>query len=306
VSEEALDGAADRYPHLDPWVATVADRSDEARFQYLKADRFIPYEAARVVFAELEDILTWPNTVRPPCRFLVAESDMGKSAIFKEFQKDHPASDNLDGDFATIPVMRMQFPETGSDGVYGEVIRKLNAETSSNPTPRALRSQALSLLDAIGNRVLIIDEIANVMVKDATRKTIAMNAIKFIANELERPIVMGVTPEAFTAVIVDKHIKSRFEPIFLPRFKDNEHYREFLFGFELALPLRKPSGLATNNDIAFEILQRTLGLAGSISKLTVAAARAAIRSGEERITVDIIQNVVWMDSATVKKKLDDL
>jgi hypothetical protein len=203
-------------------------------------------------------------------------------------------------------VMRMQFPETGSDGVYGEVIRKLNAETSSNPTPRALRSQALSLLDAIGNRVLIIDEIANVMVKDATRKTIAMNAIKFIANELERPIVMGVTPEAFTAVIVDKHIKSRFEPIFLPRFKDNEHYREFLFGFELALPLRKPSGLATNNDIAFEILQRTLGLAGSISKLTVAAARAAIRSGEERITVDIIQNVVWMDSATVKKKLDDL
>jgi hypothetical protein len=306
VSDEASAGAADRYPHLDQRVAAVADRSDKARLEYLKEDRFIPYEAAKLVLGELEDLLTWPNTVRPPCRFLIGEPDMGKSAIFKEFEQAHPPSDNTGGDFAIVPVLRMQFPETGSDGVYGEILRKLNSETTSNPSSRALRSQAMSVLNDIGNRVLIIDEIANVIVKDVRRKTIAMNAIKFIANETERPIVLGVTPEAFGAVVTDRQIKSRFEPVFLPRFKDDEYYREFLFGFELALPLRKPSGLGTDNDIAFEILRRTLGITGSISKLIVAAAREAIRSGEERITAELVKTVVWMDSDTVKRKLDEL
>ena len=312
MEEGGIDGAAERYPHLDPTVAQVACRADTARLKFLQEDRFIPYGAADAVLKELNEVLTWPNTVRPPCRLLVAHSDMGKSTIFSRFCAQHPASDNIGGEAAHVPVMKMQFPESGSDGVYGEIIRKLNAETTANPSSRALRSQALHLLNAVGNRVLIIDEIANVIVKDIKRQTIAMNAIKFITNEMERPVVLGVTREAFTLVIADKHLKSRFEPLFLPRFKDvideegKSEYREFLYGFEVALPLKKPSNLAQDNALAHEIMVRTFGVTGAISRLLVKSAVAAIESGEERITLDIIKSVVWNDSESIKKRLDDL
>lgn len=237
---------------------------------------------------------------------------MGKSAIFKEFESDHPASDNIGGDMALVPVFRMQFPETGSDGIYSEIIRKLNSEPVTAPSSSKLRSLALNILDRVGNRVLIIDEIANVITKDLNRQTIAMNATKFITNELERPIVLGVTPEAFTVVNKDKHLKTRFEPIFLPRFKDEtgdnggNDYREFLFGLEMALPLRKPSGLATDPEIAHEIMLRTHGITGNIVKLVVACARHAIASGEECITAETVKNVVWMDAETFRKNFDAL
>jgi hypothetical protein len=310
--ENAKADPAQCYPHLNPSVAQIADQGADVRLAYLKEDRFIPYKAARSVMDELTEVLSWPNSVRPPCRMVLGESDMGKSAIFKVFENDHPALDNIDGEAALVPVLRMQFPETGSDGVYGEIIRKLNAQTTSNPSPRALRSQALSLLDSVKNLVLIIDEVANVITKDLKRQTIAMNAIKFITNEMERPIVLGVTPDAFAVVSKDRHLRTRFEPVFLPRFKDetdddgNSDFRDFLYGFELALPLRKPSNLMTNNDIAYEIMIRTFGITGAISKLLVACAREAIKSGEECITVEAVKRVVWMDRATVSKKLGEL
>ena len=309
---EDINTAAALYPHLDPTVAQVACRANADRLKFLQEDRFIPYGAADLVLKELNKILTWPNSVRPPSRLLVAQSDMGKSTIFGQFFAQHPALDNVDGPAAHIPVLKMQFPESGSDGVYGEIIRKLNAETTANPSSRALRSQALHLLDAVGNRVLVIDEIANVIVKDVKRQTIAMNAIKFITNEMERPIVLGVTPEAFSLVIGDKNLKSRFQPLFLPRFKDvfDKHgrsdYREFLYGFELALPLRKPSKLAENNILAHEIMVRSFGITGAISRLLVESAVVAIETGEEQITPDVIKAVVWNDSDTVKSKLEDL
>lgn len=312
MTTENTPGASERYPHLNRDVAQVADRDAVARIKFLRQDRFIPYRAASDAMAELEDLLSWPDTVRPPCRMLLGESAMGKSAIFKEFESDHPASDNIGGDMALVPVFRMQFPETGSDGIYSEIIRKLNSEPVTAPSSSKLRSLALNILDRVGNRVLIIDEIANVITKDLNRQTIAMNATKFITNELERPIVLGVTPEAFTVVNKDKHLKTRFEPIFLPRFKDEtgdnggNDYREFLFGLEMALPLRKPSGLATDPEIAHEIMLRTHGITGNIVKLVVACARHAIASGEECITAETVKNVVWMDAETFRKNFDAL
>ena len=306
MTDEGAQRSVGRYPHLNADVAKVAARDNKARLAYLKADRYIPHRAADVVMEKLDDILSWPNAVRPPCCMVVAEPDMGKSTLFKEFQRLNPPADNVDGNAAIIPVIRIQFPESGSDGVYAEVIRKLNSETTSNPSKGRLRAQALSLLEGIKNRMLIIDEVANVVTADATRQTVAMNAIKFITNETERPIVFGVTSEAFAVVRKDKHIRSRFEPIFIPRFVDGQAYRELLFGFELVLPLRDPSNLSIDAAIANDILSRSLGITGKISKLLNAAAKEAIVSGEERITSDILNRVVWMDEDTIKQKFGDL
>lgn len=306
MTDEGKPSDDNPYPHLHQSVAKMAARENKVRLAYLKADRYIPHEAAEVVMEKLGEVLSTPNTVRPPCCMVVAEPDMGKSTLFREFERLHPPVDNVDGDAAIVPVMRMQFPESGSDGVYAEIIRKLNSETTSNPSKGRLRSQALSLLNGIGNRMLIIDEVANVLTVDATKQTVAMNAIKFITNETERPIVFGVTPEAFNVVRKENHIRSRFEPIFIPRFVEGTAYRELLYGFELVLPLRKPSNLISDDTLANEILTRSLGITGKISKLLNAAAKEAINSGVEQITIDILKTIVWMDEETIKLKFREL
>jgi hypothetical protein len=94
--------------------------------------------------------------------------------------------------------------------------------------------------------------------------------------------------------------------MFLPRFKNDDDFVELLVGFEGALPLKRPSNLHNSPELAVAILSRTHGITGKISLLLSAAAREAIASGEERVTLGIVESVPWMDEEAVQRHLRDL
>ena len=108
------------------------------------------------------------------------------------------------------------------------------------------------------------------------------NLLRFLGNELRIPLVGVGTREAYLAIRSDDQLENRFEPMLLPPWEANEDCCSLLASFAASLPLRRPSPIATL-DMARYLLTRSEGTIGELAHLLVAAAVAAVESGEEAI-----------------------
>jgi len=282
--------AEERYPHLAGEVAKVADQDKEARIAYIRRDRFVLHQRAENVLTDLEMLYRMEDAVRPQGRLIVGRSLMGKSTVFDEFLRNHRASDNPDGDAAVVPVLLVQYPEAASEGIYPEILAKLNAQLPVNAQPRIQRKAAVELLKSIGLRVLLIDELHNVLEGSANAQRKGLNSIKYLMNELRRPVVCAGTVEVFNAIKSDPQLDSRLKRLPLARFKDDADFQELLAGFELLLPLREASGLY-DEMLSTQIFQVTRGIVGEVVDLLNSAAIYAIENDLECITEDVIKAV---------------
>ncbi len=280
----------DRYPHLATSVAQVADLDDALRIAYIDKDRFVPHRRAKEVLDDLELLYGMEDAVRPQGRLLVGRSLMGKSTIFDEFVRLHPPSDNPGGDAAIVPVISVQYPDSASEGIYPEILSSLNARLPTNAKTRELRNAAVQLMRAVGVRVLLVDELHNVLEGSANAQRKGLTSIKYLMNELRRPVVCAGTLEVLNAIKSDRQMSSRLSRQPLARFRDDEDFQELLVGFESVLPLRRPSNLA-DVEISTKIFDITLGIVGDVADLLNRAAVHAINSGTEYITADVIDEV---------------
>lgn len=295
----------ERYPHLAPAAAAMADQDDDARIAYIQRDRFVPHGRAEEILNELEMLYRMEDAVRPQGRLLVGRSLMGKSTILDEFMRNHRASDNPDGDAAVVPVVLVQFPEQAQEGIFPEILARLNAHVPANTKSQGLRGHAVDILRRVGMRLLLIDEFHNVLEGSARAQRRGIASVKYLMNELHRPVVVAGTIEVLNAVSSDEQIRSRLRPIPLARFEDDARLQELLAGFEMLIPLRKPSGL-DDPVLSTRIYEHTLGIVGHVSDLLNKAAILAIKEGIEKITMDLIDATKWEADTNLAKLRDAL
>lgn len=297
----------ERYPHLAPAAAVMADKSDEARIAYIRRDRFVPYSQAEEVLNEFETLYRMEDAVRPQGRLLVGRSLMGKTTILNEFMRNHRASDNPDGDAAVVPVVSIQVPDQPKEGIYSEILAKLNMHMPRNAKSRDIRVSAVSLLRSVGMRLLLIDEFHNVLAGTSAAQQMALNSVKYLMNELRRPVIVAGTVEVLNAVAAstDPQIHSRLRPIPLARFEDDARFQELLAGFEMLIPLREASCLA-DPELSSRIYEHTHGVIGDVSDLLNKTAILAIMEGVERITAELIEATKWKESLDDAKILSIL
>lgn len=280
----------ERYPHLARGVAVMAELNDETRIAYIRRDRFVPHKRAEEVLTELEMLYRMEDAVRPQGRLVVGRSLMGKSTIFDEFLRNHRASDNPEGDAAVVPVLLVQYPDSAKEGIYPEILARLNARLPANAKLQDWRKAAVDLLRSVGLRILLIDELHNVLEGSANAQRKGLNSIKYLMNELRRPVVCAGTLEVLNAIKSDPQMYSRLKRLPLGRFEDDADFQELLAGFEMVLPLREASGL-DDELLSTQIFNITMGVVGEVADLLNSAAIYAIESGSERITEEVIKAV---------------
>lgn len=146
-----------------------------------------------------------------------------------------------------------------------------------------LEQQALRLLRTVKVRMLVIDELHNIMAGAGSSQREFLNLLRFLGNELRVPLVGIGTKEAYLAIRTDDQLENRFEPMILPAWEEGKELESLLASFVAILPLRRPSFIATS-DMARYLLARTEGTIGELAQLLICAAIAAIETGEESIT----------------------
>lgn len=273
---------------LHPSVREVLDKTDDERIEFLFDDKWIPYPAANVILDRMERLLKLPKKLRMPGMLIVGETNNGKSSIAEYFCRIHTPIDQEEA--IQYPVINVLAPD-GPDlnGLYGEILYQMMAPYPSSAKTAKKEELVRYYFDRLGVRMLIIDEIHHLLSGPIVKQKQFMNGVKNLSNHLRIPIVLAGTKDALRATSTDPQISNRFTPVFLPKWKVDQDYVSLLASIETLLPLKKPSGLASNKQIALEIFNRTGGNIGEVLNLIYLATESAIRRGIERVTMDEIK-----------------
>lgn len=273
--------------HLHPAIVSVASSDKSTRIAWIKKSRWIGYPRAQEVLSKLDDILHHPREARMPNMLLIGKSNNGKTRLIQNFVQRHPADDNPNGEHIIAKVMYIQAPPVPSEtALYYEILRNLFVSVPSSSVD-ARRSRAVQILRDIQLKVLVIDELHNILAGTTVKQQSMLNVLKYLGNELQISIVGCGTSDLLRAVSIDPQIQNRFTPEIIPEWILNKEFKQLLKSFEVVLPLRKPSNLIEAK-IASKILAMTDGLIGEVSGLLNVAAIYAINHDIEYITMDVL------------------
>jgi len=292
--------------HLTAAARAALDLPPAARIDRIRGPRWIGYPRAKQLLDKLDDLLTHPKTHRMPNLLIVGDTNAGKTMLANRFVQFHPADDNPDGDTASVPVLAIQAPPGPDENrFYNTILEALFAPYNPRERVAQKQVQVLRILKRIGVRMLIIDEVHNVLTGPVTKQRQFLNVLKYLGNDLQIPLVGLGTKEALRAVQADPQLANRFEPAALPRWQLNQEFQMLLMSFERALPLREPSRLA-DAPLARKLLALSEGSLGELSVLLTSAAVYAVKSGAERIDEQVLAAIDWVPPSERRRRAERL
>lgn len=289
--------------HLLPSVAKIALLEDkEQKIIKLRGDYWIEYSRAQKILNRLEELLIFPKKIRMPNMLIISPSNNGKTMIVEKFRRSHLPYDSENGENQTIPVLMVQMPSNPTaKRFYASILMSLGSPITVYPSTANNEMMALKLLRITKTRILIIDELHNILAGNISKQREFLNILRFIGNELQLSIVGVGIKDAYLAIRSDDQLENRFEPCILPLWQNDNEYIKLLASFIKVLPLRKLSPLL-NHDISTMILERSEGIIGEIAALLTQAAAEVIRSGKEYIDLETLEQINYR-SPTERRRL---
>jgi type II secretory pathway predicted ATPase ExeA len=281
------------YPHLLPQIRALADAPAEMRIRRIRTDRWIGYARAEAALSAMEDLLTFPKRTRMPNLLLVGPSNNGKTMIVEKFRREHlrGAEADLREGAVAVPVLKVQMPPAPDERrFFSAVLEALGAPDRSNDRLAAKQDMAMRMLRATNVRLLVIDEVHNILSGSRDQQRRFLNLLRWLGNELQIPLVAVGTSEALRAIQSDDQLANRFTPFSLPPWRLDPEYLRLLNTLEAMLPLRERSGLE-EPAFAQKLLNAAEGILGEVVNLVTTAAAAAVAAGEERIRIERIDDI---------------
>jgi hypothetical protein len=276
----------------------------EQRIAFILKQRWIDYSIAQEILKKLDFLLNHPPINRMPNLGIIGETNNGKSALLSHFTSFHkpfiiPVYNELEA-----PVISIQAPPYPSEqAFYNILLTKINAPFRISERADKKMLQTISLLSKLKTRMLIIDEIHNILAGNTLKQRVFFNIIKYLANELKLVIVAAGTIEASQALRSDPQLSNRFEQVLLPKWEMNNDYLTLLVSFEQIINLKNGSGLK-DTDIAYKILSMSEGIFGEILTIVQKSSIMAIESGVETINKKILNDIDYKSPSERKKRID--
>ena len=231
----AEDVAGDDLGHLHASARAVVRLPAEERVRHVRADRWIGYSRATAALERLETLYAWPGKQRMPNLLLIGPTNNGKSMIIEKFRRLHPPTSHSDRE--QMPVLAVQMPsEPSVIRFYVALLAAMGAPLRPRQRLADLEQAALTLLRAVGVRVLVIDELHNLLAGRGETRREFLNLIRFLGNDLRIPLIGVGTREAYLAIRSDDQLENRFEPFTLPRWEPNEETRTLVGQLRRRLP----------------------------------------------------------------------
>jgi hypothetical protein len=220
--------------------------------------------------------------------------------IVNRFYQKHPPYDNPEGESIILPVLIIESPPVPDENrFYNAILEAVFAPYRASDRVDKKQFQALSILKRVCLRMLIIDEIHNLIAGSLNKQRHFLNTLKYIGNKLQIPIVGVGIKDAFVALQTDPQLSNRFKPAVLPRWEMGNDYLRLLASFERMIPLKQPSDL-TETTLALKLLSMSEGIIGELSAVLTEAAVKAIKGGDERISIKLLDSIKWIQPSERK------
>ena len=264
-----------------------------ARARQIKSPRYIHYEVGDAVLNRLNWLYEHPKVARPPCTLIFSDTNNGKTCLAQKFMRDHTYADESPEGGKHPVVFAYSPPGADLNGFYDAILWSLNAPYRSSARSAAKWDQLLQLLKAVGTKVLILDEVSNFLVGKVDQRSLILNSLKCLSNELQIPVVALGTQDAVRVFQTDQQLGNRFEPMGIPRWKVSREYALFISSFVKSLELKHESDFHSQ-ELVGRIHTMAEGLTGETCKLLERAAEVAVEKNREVIDMTTLDNVPWV------------
>jgi Bacterial TniB protein. len=252
---------------------------------------WLGYPKAWEVHDRLEDLLAMPQLPRARCLLIWGTTNNGKTMLVKEFVRRHPPAMTPENDGVIMPVLNIEAPAKADERrFWGNILAALGAIFRPSAPIATLEQQALQLLRDCHVRMLMIDEIHNILTGRRDAQHHFLVTIKDLSNKLDMSLVAIGTEQARAALMSDPQLRTRFRTLHLPKWNMDNEFRSLLASFERMIPLPEPSRLSSTA-MASLIYSKSSGLLGEVADLLYQTAQYATAHGHECITVETIQAV---------------
>ena len=304
---------ADALGHLHPTTQLEATFPDDERIHLIRASEcWVGHTRAEAVLGRLNQLFVYgPGRVRPPNALLVAPSNNGKSTLIERFRRDHAAPPDAGegADAEVIPVVIVQMPSDPTiSRFYTALLDELGAagvrRHGRSASKTDLERFAMDVLRGVQTRVLVIDELHNLLAGARNTRLEFLNLLRYLGNTLRIPLIGVGTRDAHLAIRTDPQLENRFEPITLPLWEADVETATLIMSFAASLPLRRPSSDLCRMSVLRDIVARTGGTIGEMMALLRAAAVTAIASGEEAITRPVLEQSGYFGPSERRARLD--
>jgi len=259
----------------------------EVRIKALKQPVWIGYARVVAIRQQMEELLIHPRMHRMPNMAVIGESNNGKSMLLNNFVRRHDPTQAADYDINKDGIERPLFmfqapPEPDERRLYNRMLTDLLSLGGEREPAESMLRRIGVILSSLKTRMVLIDEFGFFQAGTPIKQRKLLNALKFLGNELQIPIVVAAVPETLNLLQSDPQVANRFEPVFLPKWRMGDEYLKLVSTMERTLRLKMPSHLA-DPVLAQRILDETDGIIGHMSELLQKLAIDAIRSGAETI-----------------------
>lgn len=281
------------YPHLTAEACAALDLPLAARAARMLTDRFVTHERLHHIFDIVDFMVRRPVKVRARGLIISANPGCGKTMLCEAILRRHPGELATANAPARLPVIVVSMTEAReAKQLHVEVLKALGCPHPYQYTADKRRDLVKELAQAASLRLLVIDEIQDVLIGSLRQQQLALEAIKGMMNRLRVAVIAMGTPDAVHAMSANMHLRDRFDDETLPLWKADAYLAHFLEAYESTLPLRERSRLSSA-DTMRQLVKLSGGvLAATVERLGRAAA-LAIEHGEERITRAWIERAQW-------------
>lgn len=264
----------------------VLNRPMRERVRFVIDDKAVLYPALLHVVNEAKWMVHEPRQTRARGLIVCADAGNGKTSLADLIERRFSDYNRIDKP-CVLKITMSGIRDARS--VYGRIMEVLGspARISHRLSDRELLVQRL-LTDA-DCRLLILDEVQDILQGSERDQRRALEGIKLVMNELHLPILAFGTDRAGRAFSSDPHLAARFTNYGMPSWKADDALADFLATYERLLPLRFPSDLGSPDKVAL-LAKVGEGLIGKIVNRIQNAALAAIADGSERITRELLVN----------------
>jgi hypothetical protein len=281
----------------------------DGRISLIQSDIWIGFPRAEQVLDRLQNLIEAPRQTRMPGLLVHGASGIGKTMIARNLSRRYaPEYDPMAGVTHT-PLLLLQAPPAPDERrFYLHILAAVGAPATAiavrSQNVASLEVRVIALLRDLGLRMIMIDEVHNLLAGTHREQRRFLNVLRYLSNELEVSLVCFGVSEAVDAIRGDVQLARRLDEHHLPNWRDDSEFSNMIQTLIAAMPLEKKSNLKVKS--LRQILALTGGVTSRVFSLVKDLAIDAIRTGEECITDEAVANwsPLWSRHAPVQRRLE--
>ncbi|RED43087.1 TniB family NTP-binding protein [Aestuariispira insulae] len=274
-------------------VLPYGKTTHEALFQ----DKWIDYDVGTKATTKLWLLFHEIASVRTKGLLIYGKPNSGKSMLVHKFRADIIEQyQEKDLESKLCPVLLIETPghRANPKSLFIEILKSMNAPISSSHNADKLLEQIEILVRKHNIRMIVLDEIHNIMYAHNHERSAFLNSIRYLSNKLDLRIVMVGTDHAHHMIQIDPQLASRIAPFPLtPWRRDDKNYAAFVLQLIMGCGLKICDD---NKRTSFMHLMhdRTEGLTGETKDLVVRAAMNSLNHNLDHIPAEVLSQTDWM------------